>query len=61
MRREVEARTKIVKELDIVVQPRPIQMAGNEERPVIEATRPNLALMTQAIVMSDIMGHFELK
>ncbi|XP_019258532.1 PREDICTED: uncharacterized protein LOC109236771 [Nicotiana attenuata] len=36
-------------------------MAGNEERPVIEAARPNLALMTQAIVKPDITGHFELK
>ncbi|XP_019224864.1 PREDICTED: uncharacterized protein LOC109206498 [Nicotiana attenuata] len=36
-------------------------MAGNEERPVIEAARPNLALMTQGIVKPDIMGHFEVK
>nr|XP_009619729.1 uncharacterized protein LOC104111685 [Nicotiana tomentosiformis] len=36
-------------------------MAGNEERPVIEAASPNLALMTQAIVKPDITGHFELK
>ncbi|XP_019263643.1 PREDICTED: uncharacterized protein LOC109241362 [Nicotiana attenuata] len=36
-------------------------MAGSEERPVIEAARPNLANMTQAIVKPDITGHFELK
>ncbi|XP_019235474.1 PREDICTED: uncharacterized protein LOC109215817 [Nicotiana attenuata] len=36
-------------------------MAGNEERPVIEAARPNLALMTQAVVKPDIMGYFKLK
>ncbi|XP_070055457.1 uncharacterized protein [Nicotiana tomentosiformis] len=36
-------------------------MVGNEERPVIEAARPNLALMTQAIVKPDITGHFKLK
>nr|XP_009589401.1 uncharacterized protein LOC104086774 [Nicotiana tomentosiformis] len=34
-------------------------MAGNEERPVIEAARPNLALMTQAIVKPDITGDGE--
>nr|XP_009625525.1 uncharacterized protein LOC104116385 [Nicotiana tomentosiformis] len=33
-------------------------MAGNEERPVIEAARPNLALMTQAIVKPDITGQY---
>ncbi|XP_075111292.1 uncharacterized protein LOC107775012 [Nicotiana tabacum] len=36
-------------------------MAGNEERTVIEATRPSLANMTQAIVKPNITGHFELK
>ncbi|XP_070025571.1 uncharacterized protein [Nicotiana sylvestris] len=36
-------------------------MEGNEERPVIEAARPNLANMTRTIVKPDIMGHFELK
>ncbi|XP_070019640.1 uncharacterized protein [Nicotiana sylvestris] len=36
-------------------------MAGNEERVVIEAARPILANMTQAIVKPDITGHFELK
>ena len=61
VRREVEARTRIERELDILVQPQPIKMAGNEERPVIEAARPNLANMTQAIVKPDITGHFELK
>ncbi|XP_070054930.1 uncharacterized protein [Nicotiana tomentosiformis] len=61
VRREVEIRTRIEGELDIVVQPQPIEMAGNEERAVIEAARPNLANMTQAIVKPDIMGHFELK
>nr|XP_016443067.1 PREDICTED: uncharacterized protein LOC107768453 [Nicotiana tabacum] len=34
-------------------------MAGNKERPVIEAARPNLALMTQAIVKPDITGDGE--
>nr|XP_016461920.1 PREDICTED: uncharacterized protein LOC107785194 [Nicotiana tabacum] len=36
-------------------------MAGNEERPVMETARPNLANMTRAIVKNDITGHFELK
>nr|XP_009774764.1 PREDICTED: uncharacterized protein LOC104224763 [Nicotiana sylvestris] len=36
-------------------------MAGNEERAMIEATRPSLANMTQAIVKPDITRHFELK
>nr|XP_009779050.1 PREDICTED: uncharacterized protein LOC104228307 [Nicotiana sylvestris] len=36
-------------------------MAGNEERVVIEAARPSLANMTQAIVKPDIIGNFELK
>nr|XP_016463978.1 PREDICTED: uncharacterized protein LOC107786978 [Nicotiana tabacum] len=36
-------------------------MAGNGGRPVIEAARPNLSNMTQAIVKPDITGHFELK
>ncbi|XP_070056509.1 uncharacterized protein [Nicotiana tomentosiformis] len=36
-------------------------MAGNEERAVIKAARPNLANMTQVIVKPDIMGRFELK
>nr|XP_016459596.1 PREDICTED: uncharacterized protein LOC107783135 [Nicotiana tabacum] len=36
-------------------------MAGNEERTVIEATKPNLANMTQAIVKPVIIGNFEIK
>ncbi|XP_019255074.1 PREDICTED: uncharacterized protein LOC109233655 [Nicotiana attenuata] len=36
-------------------------MAGNAECAVIEAARPNLANMTQAIVKPEILGHFELK
>lgn len=36
-------------------------MAKNEERSVVEAARPNLANMAQAIVKSDITRHFELK
>ncbi|XP_070035524.1 uncharacterized protein [Nicotiana tomentosiformis] len=36
-------------------------MAGNEGRPVIEAARPNLANMTQAIVKPEITGHYELQ
>ncbi|XP_019248845.1 PREDICTED: uncharacterized protein LOC109228121 [Nicotiana attenuata] len=36
-------------------------MEGNAERAVIEAARPNLANMTQAIVKPEITGHFELK
>ncbi|XP_070004701.1 uncharacterized protein [Nicotiana sylvestris] len=61
VRREVEARTRIERELDIVVQPQPIEMAGNAERAVIEAARTNLANMTQDIVKPEIIGHFELK
>ncbi|XP_070017027.1 uncharacterized protein [Nicotiana sylvestris] len=61
LRREVDARTKIERELDIEVQPQPIEMVGNEERAVIEAARPSLANMTHAIVKPDITGHFELK
>ncbi|XP_019248528.1 PREDICTED: uncharacterized protein LOC109227785 [Nicotiana attenuata] len=61
VRREVEARTRVERELDIVVQPQPIEMAGNAERAVIEAARPSLANMTQAIVKPEIIGHFELK
>nr|XP_016467013.1 PREDICTED: uncharacterized protein LOC107789669 [Nicotiana tabacum] len=36
-------------------------MVENEEIPVIEAARPSLVNMTQAIVKLDIIGHFELK
>ncbi|XP_070013403.1 uncharacterized protein [Nicotiana sylvestris] len=36
-------------------------MAGNKGRLVIEAARPNLSNMTQAIMKPDITGHFELK
>nr|XP_016512664.1 PREDICTED: uncharacterized protein LOC107829712 [Nicotiana tabacum] len=36
-------------------------MAENDERPVIEAVRPSLANMNQAIVKPDITGHFELQ
>ncbi|XP_070009735.1 uncharacterized protein [Nicotiana sylvestris] len=61
VRREVEARTRIERELDIVVQPQPIEMAGNVERAVVEAARPNLSNMTQAIMKPEITGHFELK
>ncbi|XP_070055329.1 uncharacterized protein [Nicotiana tomentosiformis] len=61
VRMEVETRTRIEGDLDIVVQPQPTEMAGNEERAVIEAARPNLENMNQAIVKPDIMGHFELK
>ncbi|XP_070005448.1 uncharacterized protein [Nicotiana sylvestris] len=53
LRREVYTRTGIEKELDIEVQPQPIEMAVNEERAVIEAERPSLANMTQAIVKPD--------
>ncbi|XP_019248701.1 PREDICTED: uncharacterized protein LOC109227967 [Nicotiana attenuata] len=35
----------------MVVQPQPIEIAGNEERAVIEAARPSLANMTQAILI----------
>uniref|UniRef100_A0A1S3XAW9 Uncharacterized protein n=1 Tax=Nicotiana tabacum TaxID=4097 RepID=A0A1S3XAW9_TOBAC len=42
LRREAEERAKIA-ELDIIVQPQPIKMAENEERPVIEVARPSLA------------------
>ncbi|XP_019228198.1 PREDICTED: uncharacterized protein LOC109209391 [Nicotiana attenuata] len=52
VRRKVEARTRIERELDIIVQPHPIEMAVNEERPVIKAARPNLTNMTQAITKS---------
>ncbi|XP_070019870.1 uncharacterized protein [Nicotiana sylvestris] len=61
LRKEVDSRTRTERELDIVVQPQPIEMEGNEERAVIEAARPSLAIMTQAIVKPDIIGHFELK
>ncbi|XP_070004986.1 uncharacterized protein [Nicotiana sylvestris] len=60
-RKELEARYKTKRELDILVQPQPTVMAGNGGHPVIEAARPNLANMTQAIVKPDITGHFELK
>ncbi|XP_070020830.1 uncharacterized protein [Nicotiana sylvestris] len=60
-RKELEARYKTERELDILVQPQPTVMVGNGGRPVIEAARPNLANMTQAIVKPDITGHFELK
>nr|XP_009602141.1 uncharacterized protein LOC104097288 [Nicotiana tomentosiformis] len=36
-------------------------MEVNEEHPVIEVARPNLANMTQAIVKPDFMGHFKHK
>jgi len=36
-------------------------MAGIEESAVIEAARPTLANMTQAIMKPEITGHFELK
>nr|XP_009596263.1 uncharacterized protein LOC104092371 [Nicotiana tomentosiformis]XP_016512695.1 PREDICTED: uncharacterized protein LOC107829739 [Nicotiana tabacum] len=57
---EAKARTEIV-ELGTVVQPQPIEMPDNEERSVIEAARPNLTKMIQAILKPDITGHFELK
>ncbi|XP_070009686.1 uncharacterized protein [Nicotiana sylvestris] len=60
-RKELEARYKTERELDILVQPQPTVMAGNGGRPMIEAAKPNLANMTQAIVKPDITGHFELK
>ncbi|XP_070015703.1 uncharacterized protein [Nicotiana sylvestris] len=60
-RKELEARYKIERELDILVQPQPTVMAGKGGRPVIEVARSNLANMTQAIVKPDITGHFELK
>ncbi|XP_070015426.1 uncharacterized protein [Nicotiana sylvestris] len=60
-RKEWENRNKTERELDIQVQPQPTVMAGNQERAVIEAARPNLANMTQAIVKPEIIGHFELK
>ena len=60
-RKEREARNRTERELDIQVQPQPTVMAGNQERAVIEAARPNLANMTQAIVKPEITGHFELK
>nr|XP_016437911.1 PREDICTED: uncharacterized protein LOC107763920 [Nicotiana tabacum] len=60
-RREWEFRNRTEGELDIQVQQQPRVMAGNDERAVIEAARPSLANMTQAIVKPDITGHFELK
>ncbi|XP_009612344.1 uncharacterized protein [Nicotiana tomentosiformis] len=36
-------------------------MAENDDRPVIEATRPSLANMTPAIVKPGISRHFEMK
>ncbi|XP_070012296.1 uncharacterized protein [Nicotiana sylvestris] len=61
LRREVDARSRIERELDIVVQSQPIEMAGNEECAVIEIAMPSLANMTQAIVKPDITRHFDLK